>query len=225
MKKLAVFMLAFAVMLGMGFSVEAAGHLDDGEYVGYSEADDNGYVQAVVNIEDHEITSVELTEYTDLYLAKGEDYPWDEWHQAMDELPGMFREVDGPEVDIISGATGTCEKAMEAVNQALMRSMGASSFDGTFMASSDASDRGNVGVAWVTVEDGNIVEVDLKETDGEGDFKGDEYDWDEFHEAKEELPERFIDANSPEVDIYSGATGSSNMWMQAVERALEKAGL
>ncbi len=224
MKKLAVFMLAFAVMLGMGFSVEAAGHLDDGEYVGYSEADDNGYVQAVVNIEDHEITSVELTEYTDLYLAKGEDYPWDEWHEAMEVLPERFVEANSSDVDVVSGATGTSEKAMAAVDMALQKAEGVEEFEGTFLGRSDVTDRGGWGVAWVTVEEDEIVDVRLEEATDEEEFKDEDYQWDEFHEAQEEMPEWFVEANSPDVDIYSGATSSSELWMEAVEHALEKAG-
>ena len=34
----------------------------------------------------------------------------------------------------------------------------------------------------------------------------------------------FVEADGPEVDTYSGATGSSERWMEAVESALEKAG-
>ncbi|MFN2364184.1 MAG: FMN-binding protein [Halarsenatibacteraceae bacterium] len=39
------------------------------------------------------------------------------------------------------------------------------------------------------------------------------------------MPEWFVEANSADVDVYSGATGSSNMWQEAVANALSKAGL
>ena len=39
------------------------------------------------------------------------------------------------------------------------------------------------------------------------------------------MPARFEEANSADVDVYSGATGSSNMWSEAVANALSKAGL
>ncbi len=38
------------------------------------------------------------------------------------------------------------------------------------------------------------------------------------------MPEWFIEANSPDVDIYSGATTSAEMWMEAVADAMSKAG-
>ena len=223
MKKILALGLAVAVILGFGFAAEAASHLEDGEYVGYSEADDNGYVEAVISLEDGEITAVELTEYTDLGEAKGEDYPWDEWHEAMEVLPERFIEADSADVDVVSGATGTSEKAMGAVEMALMKAEGVETFDGTYLGTS-AEDNGGWGVAWVTVEGESIVDVRLEEvTDGE-EFKDEDYQWDEFHEAREEMPERFIEADSPDVDAYTGATGSSEMWMEAVKSALEKAG-
>jgi len=222
-KKILALGLAFAVILGFGFAAEAASHLEDGEYAGYSEADDNGYLEAVISLEDGEITAVELTEYTDLGEAKGEDYPWDEWHEAMEVLPERFIEADSADVDVVSGATGTSEKAMGAVEMALMKAEGIETFDGTYLGTS-AEDNGGWGVAWVTVEEENIVDVRLEEvTDGE-EFKDEDYQWDEFHEAREEMPERFIEADSPDVDAYTGATGSSEMWMEAVQSALEKAG-
>ncbi len=224
MKKVFIMVLAVAVIFGMGFVVEADGHIEDGEYVGYSEADENGFVEAVVDIENEEITSVELTEYTDLYLAKGEDYPWDEWHEAMEVLPERFVEANSSDVDVVSGATGTSEKAMGAVDMALQKAEGVEQFDGTFLGRSGETDRGNWGVAWVNVEENEIVDVRLEEATDEEEFKDEDYQWDEFHEAQEEMPEWFIEADGPDVDIYSGATSSSELWMEAVQNALEKAG-
>ena len=224
MKKLVIIMLAVAVTFGMGFVAEADGHLTDGEYIGYSEADENSFVKAVVNIENEEIASVELTEYTDLYLEKGEGYPLDEWHEAMEVLPERFVEANSSDVDVVSGATGTSEKAMAAVDMALQKAEGVEEFEGTFLGRSDVTDRGGWGVAWVTVEEDEIVDVRLEEATDEEEFKDEDYQWDEFHEAQEEMPEWFVEANSPDVDIYSGATSSSELWMEAVEHALEKAG-
>ncbi|MCK8825315.1 FMN-binding protein [Fuchsiella alkaliacetigena] len=56
-------------------------------------------------------------------------------------------------------------------------------------------------------------------------YKGDDYDFEPHHEAKEELAAAFVEANSAEVDIYAGATSTSNMAKEAVALALEKAGL
>ncbi len=223
MKRIFIGVLALAVVIGMGFTGQADSYMEDGEYTGFSEADSRGYVEAVVEISENEITSVNLVEYNDLAEAKGEDYPWDEWHEAMEVLPERFVEADSSDVDIISGATGTSEKAMDAVNMALQKAEGIETFSGTFMGRSP-EDNGSWGIAWVTVEEESIVDVRLEEvTDGE-EYKDEDYTWDEFHEAQEELPERFIEADSPDVDTYTGATGSSEMWIEAVENALEKAG-
>ncbi len=86
-------------------------------------------------------------------------------------------------------------------------------------------------MAWVTLENDDIIDLVLEEAvpaNGE-DYKlkdeeyGQEQGYTGFHEAQEELPQRFIEAQGAEVDIYSGATGSSELWMDAVANALEAA--
>ncbi len=223
MKKLAITMLALVVTFGMGFASEADGHLEDGEYIGYSEADENSFVEAVVNIEDGEITSVELSEYTDLYLEKGEGYPL-EWHEAMDVLPERFVEANSSEVDAVSGATGSSEKAKSAVEMALQKARGVEQFDGTFLGRSEESERGNWGVAWVTIEGDEIVDVRLEEATEDEEFKGEDYPWLEFHHAQELVADAFVLFDSPDVDTYSGATSSTELWREAVQNALEKSG-
>ena len=106
----------------------------------------------------------------------------------------------------------------------LQKAEGVSEFEGTYLGVSEPTERNAWGVAWVTVEDGEITNVQLEEA-AEGEFKDEDYDWDEFHEAQEVLPEQMIEENTYEVDIYAGATTSCELWMEAVRRALEKAGL
>ena len=222
-KKVLITIFSFIFILSFGLVVNTAESAGIAQYVGYSQADEHGYVKAEVIIENNNILDVQLTEYNDKGEAKGEDYPWDEFHEAMEVLPENFVDGNTHEVDIISGATNTCEKAMEAVKMALEKSEGQTSFDGTYLGTSDVSERGNWGVAWVEVQDGEIVNVDLEEV-ADGEFKDEDYDWDEYHEAQEQLPEEFKESNSYDVDIYTGATGSSERWIQAVIRALGKAG-
>ncbi len=227
MKKLMIFGLVLAVVLGLGFNVMAAGHIEDGEYTGYSSASDRAYVEADITIENEEIVDVKLTEWTNVNEAKDEDYGWDEFHEAMEVLPERFVEANSADVDIITGATTTSEMAIEAVEMALAKAEGVEQFDGRFLGFSSVSDRGGLGVAWVTMEDGEIIDVRLEEVqedDGERVLKDDDYNWDEFHEARDEMPEWFIEANSADVDIYTGATGSAEMWMEAVADAMSKAG-
>lgn len=225
MKKVLAVVLAMAFVLTFSVSMMAEGHLEDGEYVGYSSADSHGYVEAHVTLEDGEIVNVDLMEYQETGNLKGEDYSYDEWFDAMDELPGRFEEANSADIDAFSGATGTSEKAMGAVEMALAKAEGETEFDGTFLGVSEESDRGSKGVAWVTVEDGSITEVKLEEL-SDGEFKNeDNYEYGEFHEARENMPERFVEADSADVDAYSGATGSSGRWEEAVANALDKAGL
>ncbi|MFW6036136.1 MAG: FMN-binding protein [Halothermotrichaceae bacterium] len=107
---------------------------------------------------------------------------------------------------------------------AMDKADGITQFNGKYLGVSDASGRGSVGVAWVTVSDGVVTDVQLAEY-SDGEAKGDDYSYDNFHNAKETMPERFVEADSYDVDTYSGATGSSTRWKQAVLRALVKAGL
>ncbi len=221
MKKLLFVFLS--IMLVMGFAVSTA-TAQSGLFIGFSEADARGYTEARVILDDGEIIDVELIEFNDLAQPKGEEYPLDEFHEAMRELPERFKEANSHEVDAYSGATGTSDSAMEAVKMALDKAEGVTSFDGTFMGKSDVDERGNYGIAWVTVEEGSITDVRLEEVAGD-EYKDEDYDWDEFHEAKEVMPGWFEEANDYDVDIYTGATGSAEKWIQAVIRALGKAGM
>lgn len=94
--------------------------------------------------------------------------------------------------------------------------------DGTYVAVSDATDRGYL-MAIVVVKDGKIAQVRLTEMDGFGNPKTAAYAWEPFHEAMKVLPERFVEANSWDIDVFAQATGTSNRAKLAVKRALEKA--
>ncbi|MFW6279384.1 MAG: FMN-binding protein, partial [Bacillota bacterium] len=192
MKKITIFFLAIMLLMGT-VSLNAA---EDGLYVGYSEADSHGYTEAKVVLEDGDIVDVELTEFTEMGEPKGEDYSYDEHHEAMAELPGQFVEANDSDIDGYSGATGTSDKASGAVKMALDKAEGETSFDGKYLGVSEKSDRGSFGVAWVTVEDGEITDINLEDTttndDDEVVFKDeDTYDYEDFFNAKEEMPERF----------------------------------
>jgi len=95
-------------------------------------------------------------------------------------------------------------------------------YDGTYVAVSDATSYGYL-MAIVVVKDGKVSEVRLTEMDGFGNPKPSTYPWDPYHEALKVLPERFIAANSWDVDGIAQATGTSTSAKTAVKRALEKA--
>lgn len=222
--------------------------MDEGVFVGYSE-ESRGFTRAEVLVQNGDIERVNLEEYDNRGLKKDVDFEYDveSWAETRDDYPeeyesitemletleDRFEEENSADIDGISGATGTYEQAKEAVDMALLKANGETGpFDGSFMAMSDDDARG-WGIAIVEVAGGDIVNVELEEAAKDEEYglkrdaelKGEDYDWDEFHEAKEELPKRFLEANSPDIDVYSGATGSSEDWMQAVARALSTAGV
>lgn len=69
----------------------------------------------------------------------------------------------------------------------------------------------------VTVDDeGKITDINVKDHDESVD------DIDEVSVALEEVVQRMIDNNTADVDITSGATGTSNGLIEAVKDALSK---
>ena len=227
-KKILIFCLCLLLVLGAGAYFSAAETEEElateNLFRGYSEADGRGFMEAEVIIEQDSITEVSLREYNEYGLPKGEDYPLEEFQKAMEMLPERFTAADDYEVDTVSGATATSNKAIEAVKMALEKAEGITSFDGTFMGiSDDLEDREGRGIAWVTVEAGQIIDIRLEEVSRDS-YKDEDYPLAEFHEAREKLAARIIEADTHEVDTYTGATQSSGLWLEAVERALEKAG-
>lgn len=222
---LAAGLVAILLIIGCEAPEEnGAAQYEDGSYTAVSEADERGYAEAEVTITDGEIIEVSLKEYDELGMQKGEDYDYDVWHEAIEELPERFVEANSADIDVYTDATSTSEKSMDAVDKALQRAEGyTETFDGTFMGTSDVGEQGNLGIALVTLQNGEITEVDLREADEEGEFKDEDYDHEPWVEAAEEMPERFVEANSAEVDVYTEATSSSEKWKEAVERAMEKA--
>lgn len=198
----------------------------DGAYIGVSDANETGYTTAVVMIADGNIAMVRLTEMNAFGDAKPADYPWAEYHEAMEILPQWFIEANSAEVDIYSGATGTSVKAAQAVERALLKASDPGEgryFDGTFFGRSAADDHG-YGTALVTIEDDVVVKVVLEEVMPDGTWKDWEtYPYVEAYEAKLTMEARFTDAGHPDVDGISGATSSAEKWIAAVTNALRMA--
>ncbi len=198
----------------------------EGEFVGYSQGDDEGYTEATVTLgEEGDIVEVVLREFDGIAREKEEHAEYDDYEpfqEAMEELPQRFVEANNYDVEMISGATITSNKAMEAVEMALAKAEGEEKFDGTFMARSEKTERG-WGIVWLTVADGEITDIRLEEVSGD-ELKDEDYGWEAFHSAREEIAERMLAENDYEVDTYTGATGSSELWKEAAARALEMAG-
>ncbi len=231
-----VALLLFSLALVTGCDSEDNGGNDltynNGTYTAVSTANDRGYVEATITIENDEITAVTTVEFNDLGDQKDWDsYPYAEAKEGHDAVAADIVENNTWDVDIYSGATTSSNKIMEAVKNAMEKALVTPTsdneyFDGTFMAISEKGDRG-WGIAWVTIENDEITEVVLKETakgeDESFERKSEEYAWEQFHEAVEAIADAIIEAQSAEVDAYTGATGSSNMWMDAVQNALDSA--
>ncbi|MBT9134356.1 MAG: Electron transport complex subunit RsxG [Firmicutes bacterium] len=94
--------------------------------------------------------------------------------------------------------------------------------DGTFIAVSDANDRGFVR-AEVTIARDKITAVKLMEFNALGLEKGPTYGYAPFHTFLAEMPKRFVEKNNWDVDVVSQATSSSNGAKQAVLRATQMA--
>ena len=209
-----------------------------------SQGDERGYAHVTLTMENDTISDVMIVEFDGVGMEKiYEDYHqrWPYLEDAHNELAQSMVEENTWDVDMVSGATGTSEKVREAASFALQKASGEAPatehFDGTFMGLSDATERG-WGIAWVTLENDEIVDLRLEGTtpaqeDGEEVtdnvgrqvfvIKGEDYPWEPYHEAKEVIAEDIVETQSTEVDTYTEATGSSQQWMEATERAMEAA--
>ncbi len=95
--------------------------------------------------------------------------------------------------------------------------------DGTYEGWSDASAR-STNYAKVFIENGKITAVILREFTNllvEKDFAV--YPWEQAKDAYQTMGQKFVEAQTHDIDIITGATGSSTGYIQAVERALMKA--
>lgn len=241
MKKILAVILAMVMMLAIVGCTKAdeqtntdpAKTYNDGTYVAYGNGNARGYGMVEVTIENDAIVDVKLFEFNGLNEEKGEEYSYPQFHEAKAEMPGKFVEANGSDVEMVTGATSSSTNWILAVDRALEKALvepasAQTLFNGTFFGSSDATDKGRA-VALVTVENGNIVDVTLSATTFTKDdvpkevTKGEDYPYAAYFEAVEEMATRFIAANGADVDTFTGATGSSEQWKTAVERALEKA--
>lgn len=239
-----VFSLALVVGCGTEENADSEGDYRDGVYTAVSQFN-RGYVEATVTISGGVITNVEIVEFTDLGVEK----IYEDYHQrfpvledAHTTLAADMAENNTWDVDVVTGATSTSEKAKEAVKFALIKAAydepENTYFNGTFFGMSEVGERG-WGIAHVTIENDEIIDIRLEETtaarDEDGDpvfdsvgrqvfeLKDEDYSYDAFHEAREAIAKSILDAQSPDVDTYTGATGSADMWMEAVRNALDNA--
>ncbi|MBT9159466.1 MAG: FMN-binding protein [Dehalococcoidia bacterium] len=207
-----------------------------------------GYAWVRLFIARDEILHVDIVEYDGMGMAKDLDiYSGDRFTllpAALEALTTRIVAANTWDVEVFTGATATSNKVRQAAQRALEKALVAPPpdvgkyFDGTFMGKSDVTFRG-WHFALVTIENDTIVAIKLEGTTplrdearaiildaknrGTWVVKGADYPWEPYLEAKVVIAERMLEAQNHEVDIFTGATGSSLGWMQAVQRALETA--
>lgn len=179
--------------LGLGAKVRAATY-NDGTYEATVDAA-HGPLSVAVTIADGEISDVVVTEHSE---TEGLADP------AVTDLPAEMVETNSTNVDVISGATLTSKAVKSAVDEALFGA--ATSYQVTV--------QGHNGPLTVVaaVEDGTITNVEVTEhveTDGLAD------------PALADVPAAIVETNSPEVEVVSGATITSEAIIEAVNLILE----
>jgi len=217
--------LTVSLLAGCGSQPAASTVYTDGTYFAVSDANDHGYATAEVTVKADKITEVKLNEITELAVAKDyATYPYPVSAEANAALPAKFVEANSAEIDIYTGATHSSESYMQAVARALEKAKttkeGTAMFDGVFQGKSEADSHGYA-TALVTIAGDKITEVVLKEVTEAGVFKDyATYPYPVSAQANAELPAKFVEANSAEIDNYTGATSSSEAYKAAVADAL-----
>jgi len=204
---------------------------NDGTYKGISQANtQTGYAISEVTVQKDKISSVTLTEITEIGVAKDyETYQYPTAKEANAEMAKRFvGRQDAAGVDVVSGATASSEKYKEAVAHALEKAritpvVKSTYYEGVYFGRSAEDDEG-YGIAFITVEGDKISVVKLDDVNKDGTLK----DWPVYQytkalEARASMEKKFVEENSAVIDTYSGATNSSAKWIQAVQDALQNA--
>ncbi len=182
--------------------------LAEGVYRGAAEGY-GGELSVEVTVEDGTIAAIDVTEHSET-PGIGDT--------AMEQLIEAVLDAQSLDVDTVSGATVTTTGFLTAVQNALDSDPEAAeptepdTFpDGVHQGHGDGY-AGTIELE-VTVEAGEITGIDIldeSETPGIGDT------------AMEQLVEAVIEAQSLEVDTISGATATSDGFLQALRAALEQ---
>ncbi|MFW5979807.1 MAG: FMN-binding protein, partial [Halanaerobiales bacterium] len=125
-----------------------------------------------------------------------------------------IKEEQSADVDTISGATNSSKGYLEAVENAIEKSQSEqksdSASDGTHKGSAEGY-KGPIEVE-VTFENGEITDITVAEHEETEDIAEPAFD---------DLEEKIKEEQSADVDTISGATNSSEGYLEAVENAIE----
>lgn len=248
MKKILSLMLVtmMALALMVGCTTDAAPGDDssneeptlvykNGTFVGYSD-ENRGFVRAEVTIQNDEITAVKLAEFDNQALFKDPEtygregaFEVGTLAQAHDFLVAAFIEANSAEIDVFTGATSTSNKAIQAVERALVRAEVNSTpglFDGVFQGRSEIGPRG-FSMAKITISGGVITEVELWDMSGNEEdgfvVKPEDYAYEPYHVARVEMAAAMVEANGADVDVTSEATSSGEKWISIVNELIQRA--
>ncbi len=202
------------------------GNVKEKKYIGYSDATNHGYAWAQVTKKNDDITDIKLMEIT----AKGnykdfETYKYKPSIKAHQKMPGQFEKGESAQIDDYTKATHSSQKYKQAVTRALKIAKGnleGKYFNGKFQGSSKDKDEYGHAIALIEIKkEDDITAVELKEVSSEGKFKDfSNYKYKPVIKAIKEMTARFEKANSANVDTYTGATNSSQKYIEAVNNAL-----
>ncbi|SDL92174.1 FMN-binding protein, partial [Halarsenatibacter silvermanii] len=174
----------------------------------------NDEIEVEVMVEDGEIIDIQVLEH--------EETP-DIAEPAFEDLIDDVIAAQSTDVDTVSGATGSSEGFLAAVDNALAELEEPEEPEEEEEALFEAGEYTGIGEGYnddievnVTV---NEVEITNIEVISHGDSEG------LAELAFNELEDSVISARSTDVDTASGATGSSEGYLQAVEAALDEARL
>ena len=96
--------------------------------------------------------------------------------------------------------------------------------DGVYTGKTEKDERGNYGEAKITISGGKITEAEYVEytEDGKPKSKENGYEYEAALESFEALSNELVEKqNIDDVDDYSGATGTTNKFREAVKEALK----
>lgn len=226
-KKGLAILLAAVLVLTLSFGIAAADvQHKDGHYVGYV-PNDHGDVVIEVVIERGQITDINMLNPFKLH------YKYEAGKKAFLEWPYMVLEKQSAKHDVISGATHSCHDYEKATQMALDIASG--NYDGNkYYGVAENFEHGHV-VVEITVEGDKITDCRLitanpellKKEDGREKLmpaKDDSYPHEVALKYFKEFPEKVVE-NQGNVDIVSGATHSGHSYNEALDMAMEQAGL
>ncbi|HHY46180.1 MAG TPA: FMN-binding protein [Firmicutes bacterium] len=225
-KRLALLGTVVVILVAVGtfFMVtSASSQYRDGSWVGIVKDAARGDTVVEVVIKDGKIADVNIIMPTEEYV-KGEKYA--PALEAYTNIPKAIVAKQSPDVDVVSKATGSSKKYIQAVKMALANAQpkgplpkGAKWHDGSYVGFVKDPKHGDT-IVEVVIKGGKMTEVNVISPTAK---YMSEYKYEPGKEAYKEMPRRILEAQSPDVDIYTKATSSSKKYIEAVKLALKQA--